>query len=696
MNLFKKNLGNTQPTDVPTRLRARPWYDEPETRVGTLIRHFRLQKCLGQGGYAVSYLAVDESSPVKRQVVIKILYIRPNEDAREKIRRFVLEASALDHLANESGVVVQVERGERPAQRPEKVDDGKTKRVQRMMAHGRDYYIVLQYMSGGDLWQRVRMAPLDPYEAVRIAIAVGKALSRAHRRGLLHRDIKPDNILFDSEGNPKLADFGLARFISKGTPRVETVPSQRPTGTPGYLPPESFYGKDTVQRDVYALGVTLIEMLTGPLPNKSSEDYRDWQSAIAQALEPIQPPALQAILRRAVAEKPAERYRQVSEMTRALTDYQQNRSVASLKRTQAVAPVPKPKPVRPGSSFDLLYAAKKEVGQFISRLVNALSHLSAPQFQLPKKLKQVKVSSRSVRWAIIAFGILSTLNLVLNTWPAFYGEILSFLLPIAIGICGLLAPWLATAVAWGVLSLLLFGLSPVAGTVALVAAGSAGYKLRSFAAVRREKSLLLAWLLLMALPLANRDIALAIPIAIGAFYRTPRLGAIVGALVYLLLSIWATLQGIDTLGPTMIFDPLGLGVPWYLDATVSTFINPRVLFAFLRWSTSDGEQAWYLLTLTRELWTATLAPLLSLLIWSSAGAVAALVTQKRWPSSRISKWSAVLVAIVMIIYLNILMRFLLNLQALVQIGHLLLAGLLSAIAAYALMALLTLTQKRKK
>lgn len=673
---LNRYFSKSPPKTVLTRTGANAWYEHPERRVGTLVRQFRLKKCLGQGGYAVSYLAVDESSPVKRELVIKILYIRPHEDALEKIRRFVLEASALDHLANESGFVVQVERGERPAQRPEDVDDAKAKRVRRMMAHGRDYYIVLQYMSGGDLWQRIRIKPLPRHEAVRITIAVGKALSRAHQRGVLHRDVKPDNILFDSEGNPKLADLGLARFMCKGTPQVKTVPSQRPTGTPGYLPPESFYGKNTVQRDIYALGITLLEMLTGLLPNNPSFDYRDWQPVVNKRLGRIQPPALQAIVRKAVAEKPAERYQQVSDMIRALRAYQQNRAVSPVQRPAQRLIRPKLAPIVP---------TKQRKG-FISHIFDALANLSWSPFQIPKQL----VTPHSVLRAIIAFGILATLYLVLNTWADFYGETLTFLLPIAIALFGFLAPWVATVVAWGVLSLLFFGLSPVAGTLALVAAASAGYRLRALAPAKREKSLLFVWLILMTLPLANRDIALAIPVALAASYRKPRSAAMAGALTYLLLSIWATLRGVQTLGPTMIFDPLGLGMPWVLDTTVSTFIRPRELLAFLRWNASDWERAWHFATLSTELWTATLAPLLSLLIWGGTGAVGALVAQKRWgPStSHISKWIAVLVSILTNVILNLLLRSYLNLQDVVQIDHLLLTGLLSAIAAWALIALL--------
>lgn len=264
----------------------------------------------------MTYLAVDERSPVRREVVIKIFYIRPNEDPRDKICRFVLEGLALDYLANEPGVVVQVERGQRPAQRPEEVDDAKAERIRQRMNQGRDYYMVFQYMSGGDLWQRIRRNPLPQHEALRITIAVGEALSPAHQRGLLHRDVKPHNILFDSQNNPKLADWGVARFMFEDMPQVGTVPSQRPS-TPAYLPPES--ARDIVQEDIYALAVTFLEMLTGPLPDNSS----DWPLSINKRLNRVQPPDLRAIIQKAVAKKPAQQYQDVSEMTKALRVYQQ-------------------------------------------------------------------------------------------------------------------------------------------------------------------------------------------------------------------------------------------------------------------------------------------------------------------------------------------------------------------------------------
>ena len=162
--------------------------------IGTRLGHYRILALLDRGGMADVYRAEDER--LGREVALKAV---PPEFARdpERIERFEREvraAAGLDH----PGIVTVYEFGQ---------------------GEGQHFY-TMALMRGGDLKGRIRAHPegLAPDEARRVASAVAQALNYAHRRGFVHRDVKPENILFDEEGRPKLTDFGIARAMAEGTP----------------------------------------------------------------------------------------------------------------------------------------------------------------------------------------------------------------------------------------------------------------------------------------------------------------------------------------------------------------------------------------------------------------------------------------------------------------------------------------------
>ena len=172
-------------------------------------------------------------------------------------------------------------------------------------------FMVLEYLSGGTLEDRLRAGrPLPEGETEAIAHGVAAGLAHAHERGLVHRDLKPSNVLFDDEGRPKIADFGIARMGGAGTlTEAGTV-----MGTAAYISPEQAAGEAAgPASDVYSFGVVLFRMLTGRLPFESEQPmelvamHRDVPAPPVEVIRPDAPPALAGIVKSALAKDPADR-----------------------------------------------------------------------------------------------------------------------------------------------------------------------------------------------------------------------------------------------------------------------------------------------------------------------------------------------------------------------------------------------------
>ncbi len=184
-------------------------------------------------------------------------------------------------------------------------------------------FIVMRYMSGGDLSDRIAKGPVPVTEATQILTRLAPALDAAHAKGIIHRDLKPGNILFDQYGNAFLSDFGIARLSAAGT---TTLTGGAVLGTPSYMSPEQIQGDREIdgRSDIYALGVILFQMLTGNTPYKADTPAR---VMMMHLLEPVPnilktkadlPPTLESVVKQAMAKEPTQRFATAAEMATAL------------------------------------------------------------------------------------------------------------------------------------------------------------------------------------------------------------------------------------------------------------------------------------------------------------------------------------------------------------------------------------------
>jgi serine/threonine protein kinase len=265
--------------------------------IGTVLSgRYRLESKLGSGGMSTVYLAVDET--LDRPVAIKLLHaeISDQPDQLERFRREARSAARLSH----PNLVGVIDAGE---------DEGRP-------------YIVFEYVEGETLKRRISdqgQLPVD--EAVAYAIEIGRGLAAAHERRLVHRDVKPQNVLIDSDGRAKVTDFGIARSLeAKGMTATGRV-----LGTTDYVSPEQAMGEDVDERsDVYSLGVVLYEMLTGEVPYEAETQVgvamKHVHEEMPDVLErrPDVSAAVASVLDRATAKDQDERYDSVAEMVRDL------------------------------------------------------------------------------------------------------------------------------------------------------------------------------------------------------------------------------------------------------------------------------------------------------------------------------------------------------------------------------------------
>jgi len=263
--------------------------------IGQNISHYKILKKLGEGGMGQVYLA--EDTKLKRTAALKFLPSALTSDDTTR-RRFVHEAqtaSALDH-PNMVQIYEIIEKDE-------------------------NAFIAMAYYDGGTLRDKIAQNNLTIEQVIEISMHIASGLQKAHDKDIIHRDIKPENILFSDEAEPKIIDFGLAKF------RSQTVLTKTGStlGTIAYMSPEQTEGQVVDHKtDIWALGVILYEMLAGERPFKGDYEQAIMYSIINEDPEFIGkirndvPAALEKVVSKALEKNPAKRFQSMDEMCEAL------------------------------------------------------------------------------------------------------------------------------------------------------------------------------------------------------------------------------------------------------------------------------------------------------------------------------------------------------------------------------------------
>ena len=261
------------------------------------IGGYRIAEIIGRGTMAVVYRAFQPQ--LERSVAIKILHTAQASD-QEFLARFRREAKVIASLRHPNILTIY--------------DYGEDKGIP---------YIVMEYVAGGTLKARLTEQPMDWPDVATLVIPLGRALSYAHSRGIVHRDVKPANILLAQEDWPLLADFGLVKMM--GQRQGITQPGVS-IGTPAYFSPEQAAGKELDHRsDIYALGIVLYQLLTGQVPFESDSPF---EMILRRLREPVIPPRrlnphislqLEAVILRALAQDPEARHPTMEAMVKELS-----------------------------------------------------------------------------------------------------------------------------------------------------------------------------------------------------------------------------------------------------------------------------------------------------------------------------------------------------------------------------------------
>lgn len=257
---------------------------------------YRVDKRLGRGGMATVYHGRDPI--LDRDVAIKVLgsFAASATGSQEDFLREARTTAALTH----PNIVHVYDAG----------------------VHGAERYIVMEYVSGGTLFERLQARSALPVdEAVAIATQLADALDYAHRRGIVHCDVKPQNVLLDESDHPKLVDLGISRSLATSGALIDTV-----AGTAGYIAPEQLLGERIDGRvDVYALGCVVYEMLSGTLPFEAAslaalaaQRFERPPTPLAQHCPDLPGPLVDAVMR-AIARSPDQRYPSAQAFREALT-----------------------------------------------------------------------------------------------------------------------------------------------------------------------------------------------------------------------------------------------------------------------------------------------------------------------------------------------------------------------------------------
>ena len=301
--------------------------------IGKDLGRYHILEQLGEGGMAVVYKAYD--TRLETDVAVKVIRTEnlPQSGVQRALKRFEREAKALAKLTHPN-IVPIIDYGE----------------------YQGSPYLVMKYLPGGTLKQLLKGQPILWQEAAHLLIPVARALDYAHRQGMIHRDVKPANILITDDGEPMLTDFGIAKIIDEETTQ-ELTGTNATVGTPEYMAPEQVVSKTVDQRvDIYGLGIVFYEMVTGRKPFQA-----DTPMAVLfkQASEPLPrpsqfvpglPEAVERVLIKALAKNPEDRYQSMAEFSTAMGNLANTLQLATDRTPEKMVEAPFPEQVQQGTT----------------------------------------------------------------------------------------------------------------------------------------------------------------------------------------------------------------------------------------------------------------------------------------------------------------------------------------------------------
>lgn len=267
--------------------------------IGKQVGRYKITRLLGVGGMAAVYKAYD--TRLEREVALKLIRTGeiPESMLEQLLKRFEREAKAQARFQHRHIIPLH--------------DYGEVNGAP---------YLVIAYLPGETLADVIKQGPVDWHQAVRWLIPMAEALDYAHQRGVVHRDVKPGNIMFDETGQPMLMDFGIAKILESDDATLTMTGLG--IGTPAYMAPEQWQGKTSPATDQYALGVVLYELITGQKPYQADTPAG---VILKQANEPVRPPRefrkdlpeqLEKIQLKLLANDPKDRYPDMALLREAL------------------------------------------------------------------------------------------------------------------------------------------------------------------------------------------------------------------------------------------------------------------------------------------------------------------------------------------------------------------------------------------
>ncbi len=357
--------------------------------IGTIISHYRILDKLGEGGMGVVYKAHD--TKLDRVVALKFLPDRVNQNETEKAR-FLQEARAVAAL-NHPNICT----------------------IHNIEESNGSVFLVMEYVEGGTLRNKIPFAKVD--DAIPVAIQIGEALQEAHSKGIVHRDVKADNVMLNAKGQAKVMDFGLAKL--KGSLKLTKTSST--VGTLGYMAPEQIQGGEVDHRsDIFSFGVLLFEMLTGHLPFRGEHEAAMVYSIVneePQHIEQLLPdlsPIIGNLIQRCLEKDPAERYQHFDDIT------------ADLKRSQKkTTKVARSSPDRPVTKAVEIPAKSKLKSALTAAAVIVLAAVGVYLFMSKSGNEQKTESASTSAEGIKTLAVLPFLNMSSDKEQEYFSDGLS-------------------------------------------------------------------------------------------------------------------------------------------------------------------------------------------------------------------------------------------------------------------------------